>query len=168
VYVLDNLMRNKKVGTHSINNILIVDDHSGVRRALRWLINNESDLTVCAIARSFRHAQKVIKDNSFDLAIIDISLGDANGLELTRVIKSRDPDTSVVIYSAHDDLLCVERAFQSGACGYLVKSPDTTKEILTAIRQVLKGNIYISRRISQEYSANDIDRISPASARFVR
>ena len=64
----------------------------------------------------------------------------------------------VVIFSSHDELLYVRNAFRTGARGYIVKLVDSTEEILNAIRHVLDGGIYISRRIAQKFSAGDIER----------
>jgi DNA-binding NarL/FixJ family response regulator len=140
------MMNEKKDVNRSRRRILIVDDYSGLRRALMRLIDCESDLEVCAVAGNVGQALSAIEEQSFDLAIVDISLGSENGLELTEAIKSRCPDMPVLVFSAHDDSLYVEYALQSGAQGYLVKLFDTTKEILTAIRRVHDRQIYINSR----------------------
>ncbi len=101
-------------------------------------------------------ALNAIANRPFDLAIVDISLNGASSLELTEVIKSRWPNMPVVIFSSHDELFYVRNAFRTGARGYIVKLVDSTEEILTAIRHVLDGGIYISRRITQKFSADEI------------
>jgi len=151
-------MENKRKDTKSgKRKILPVDDYLGLRRALTQLINLESDLEVCAVSGNIGQALSTIANRSFDLAIVDISLNGASGLELTEVMKSRWPDMPVVIFSSHDELFYVRNAFRTGARGYIVKLMDSTEEILTAIRHVLDGGIYISRRITQEFSSGDID-----------
>ncbi len=140
--------------------ILLVDDYLGILRTLETLINSDSELNVSAVASNVGQALEAIENQSFDLAVVDIALGSANGLELIEVMMSQCPDMPVVIFSSHDELPFVKHAFRSGARGYVVKSPDTAREILTAIRQVLDGGTYISRRIAQELSANDIEEIS--------
>lgn len=150
-------MKNEKKDVNrSRRRILIVDDYSELRRALMRLIDCESDLEVCAAAGNVGKALNAIEEQSFDLAIVDISLGSESGLELIKAMKSRCPDMPVLVFSAHGDSLYVEYAFRSGAQGYLEKSSDTTKEILTAIRCVLDGRNYLSHRKEQEFSANDI------------
>ena len=136
--------------------ILIVDDHPVVRQGLMQLINHEPDLVVSAEAENADQALETPAQESVDIAIVDISLNGASGLELTEVIKSRWPNMPVVIFSSHDELLYVRNAFRTGARGYIVKLMDSTEEILTAIRHVLDGGIYISRRITQEFSADEI------------
>lgn len=150
-------MENKRKDTKSgKRKILLVDDYLGLRLALTQLINGESDLEVYAVAGDIGQALSAIANQPFDLAIVDISLNGASGLELTEVIKSRWPNMPVMIFSSHDELLYVRNAFRTGARGYIVKLVDSTEEILTAIRYVLDGGIYISRRITQKFSANDI------------
>lgn len=140
--------------------ILLVDDYLGILRTLETLINSDSNLKVSAVATNVGQALEAIENQSFDLAVVDIMLDGANGLELTKVMKSRCPDMPVVIFSSHDELSFVKYAFRAGAHGYVEKSPDTVEEIFTAIHQVLDGGSYISRRITQELSANDIEEIS--------
>jgi DNA-binding NarL/FixJ family response regulator len=150
-------MENKRKDTKSgKQKILLVDDYLGLRSALAQLINRESDLEVCAVAGNMVQALSTIANRPFDLAIVDISLNGASGLELTEVMKSRWPNIPVVIFSSHDELFFVRNAFRTGARGYIVKLMDSTEEILAAIRHVLDGGIYISRRLAQKFSANDI------------
>ncbi len=150
-------MENKRKDTKSgKRKILLVDDYLDLRRALTQLINRESDLEVCAVAGNIGQALSIIANRPFDLAIVDISLNGASGLELTEVIKSRWPNMPVVIFSSHDELFYVRNAFRTGARGYIVKLVDSTEEILTAIRHVLDGGIYISRQITQKFSADEI------------
>jgi DNA-binding NarL/FixJ family response regulator len=144
--------------------ILLVDGYVGMLCVLEPLINVSYGLKVCAVARSVDEALKAIENQSFDLAVVDISIDYASGLELTEIMKSRCPEIPVVIFSSHDELSFVKRAFRAGARGYLAKPPDTAEEIVTAIRQVLGGGIYMSQRIAQKLSASDIERISTAWA----
>lgn len=137
--------------------ILLVDDCVGMLRVLKTLIETRSDLKVCAVATNENQAHKAIDNQSFDLAVVDISLGCANGLELAELMKSRCPEMFVVIFSSHDELSFVEDAFRAGARGYVTKPPETAKEIVTAIRKVLDGEIYISPRITQGPAANNSD-----------
>lgn len=132
--------------------ILIVEDYPGMYRSLTYLISYESGLEVSGIASNVRNALKTIEKQIFDLAIVDISLDGPSGLELVRTIKSRWPAIAVMIYSSHDELSYVDSALHFGARGLLVKSADSTEEILTAIRSVLSGKGYISRGIRQALS----------------
>lgn len=123
--------------------ILVVDDHAIVRQGLIKLIDREFDLMVCFEAENASHALKAIARQEFDLAVVDISLEDMNGLELTEKMKLRCPNLTVLILSMHDGLFYAQRALRAGASGYVAKH-EAAEKIITAIRQVLSGNIYIS------------------------
>lgn len=123
--------------------ILIVDDHSVVRQGLAKLIDNESDLMVSAEAESAKQALEAIKNQEFDLAIVDISLDDINGLELTAEMKSCRPNMTILMLSMHDGLLYAQRSLQAGAAGYVAKY-EAPEKIISAIHQVLSGKVYVS------------------------
>lgn len=123
--------------------ILVVDDHAIVRQGLIKLVNEESDLVVCAEVGNADEALEAFKEQQVDLAIVDISLKGTNGLELTKRMKLHYPNLNILILSMHDGLLYAQRSLQAGASGYVAKheAPET---IITAIRQVLSGKIYVS------------------------
>ena len=127
--------------------ILIVDDHSIVRKGLIQLINEEPDLVVCAEAESAERALEVIKKQQIDLAIVDLSLGAMSGTELTGKIRRLYPDIPVVVLSMYEGTVYAKRALQEGARGYVAKH-DATEEIITAIREVLDGKIYVSKKMA--------------------
>jgi DNA-binding NarL/FixJ family response regulator len=98
---------------------------------------------VCSEAKNTNQALKAIVSQEYDLAIVDISLEDMNGLELTKQMKLRCPNLIVLILSMHDGQFYSQRALIAGASGYVAKH-EAAEKIITAIRQVLSGNIYIS------------------------
>lgn len=124
--------------------ILIVDDHSIVRRGLIQLINQEPDLSVYGEAESAMEALVAIKERSFDLAVVDISLNDINGIQLTEKIHLLCPNLPVLILTMHNEGVYIERALRAGAAGYVTKN-EAAEKIVTAIRQVLCGKEYISK-----------------------
>jgi DNA-binding NarL/FixJ family response regulator len=123
--------------------ILIVDDHAIVRQGLIKLVSQEPDLVVCAEAETAKQSLEVIENQKVDLAIVDISLEDTNGLELTERMKLCCPNLIVLILSMHDGLLYAQRALRAGASGYVAKH-EAAEKIITAIRWVLSGKTYIS------------------------
>jgi DNA-binding NarL/FixJ family response regulator len=123
--------------------ILVVDDHDIVRQGLIRLIEAEHDLVVCDETENADQALKAIEKQRFDLAIVDISLEGASGLELTETMKLRCPNMIVLILSMHDGLFYAQRALAAGASGYVGKY-EAAEKIITAIRQVLSGKIYVS------------------------
>ena len=123
--------------------ILVVDDHAIVRQGLTRLVEAEIDLMVCAEAENAAQALEAIERQEFDLAIVDISLDDVNGLDLTAEMKSRRPRMTILVLSLYDGLLYAQRALRAGAAGYVAKY-EAPEQIVTAIHQVLAGKVYVS------------------------
>jgi DNA-binding NarL/FixJ family response regulator len=123
--------------------ILLVDDHAVVRFGIAQLINQQNDLVVCGEEEDAAHALSAIGKLKPDLVIADISLKDSSGLELMRNVKAQFNGLSVLVVSTHDESIYAEIAFRAGALGYLMKG-DALERIVTAIRRVLSGNIYVS------------------------
>jgi len=128
--------------------IFIVDDHPLVREWLANLIEKNSDLTVCGEAEDALAALKAIADMQPDLAIIDLSLGSSSGIDLIRSIRSSFPDVAMIVLSMHDERVYAERAIRAGARGYVMKR-ESTKKIIDAIHEVLKGNLYLSKEMTE-------------------
>lgn len=126
--------------------IFIVDDHPLVRDGLANLINQQPDLAVCGQAEDAAQALAGIGASRAQLALIDISLKTASGLELVKDLKVHHPDVALIVLSMHDEMLYAERAIRAGARGYVMKR-ESTKEVLTAIRRVLQGDVYVSERV---------------------
>lgn len=129
--------------------ILIVDDHPLVRRGLAELIAHESDMTVCGDADDVENALQLIATRRPDLAVVDLSLKNSNGLDLIRQIKTRFPDVKVLVSSMHDESLYAERVLHAGAMGYINKQLATDK-VIEAIRQVHRGQIYLSAEMTSQ------------------
>jgi DNA-binding NarL/FixJ family response regulator len=128
--------------------ILIVDDHPVVRLGLQQMITQEPDMEVCAMAESATEALATLERESFDLIIVDLSLPDRNGLELIKQIESRDSAPKILVNSMHSEKLFAQRALKAGAKGYVSKE-ESTDELLTAIRKILEGGIYLSEAMTQ-------------------
>src|SRR5206468_5858073 len=126
--------------------VFIVDDHPLVRDGLANLINQQSDLTVCGEAEDSAGAIAGIESSRPDVALIDISLKNESGLELVKTLQTKCPQVTLIVLSMHDELLYAERALRAGARGYVMKR-ETTKDVLTAIRQVVGGDVYVSERV---------------------
>lgn len=127
--------------------IFLVDDHPLVREWLTNLINQQSDLEVCGEAENAADALAGIARTRPALAVIDISLNAASGLELIKDLCVQHPSVAPLVLSMHEEELYAERAMRAGARGY-VRKRETSKNILTAIRRVLEGDIYISQKLS--------------------
>jgi len=128
--------------------VFLVDDHPLVREWLANLINRQADLVVCEEAESAPQALRQIAAAQPDIVILDITLAHGSGLELIKDIKCQCSKTDIIVLSMHDESLYAERALRAGAKGYVMKK-ETTKKIVTAIRQVLEGRLYVSDRFSE-------------------
>lgn len=127
--------------------IVLVDDHPMVRERLADIINREEDLEVCGEAEGRTDALSVIATRHPHLAIIDLSLKDAFGLELIHDLHVSHPKLLLLVLTMHESPLYAERALRAGASGYLTKR-DATTRILPAIRQVLRGETYLSESLA--------------------
>ena len=133
--------------------ILIVDDHPMMRTGLAQLINNEPELKVAAEADNAGQAINLVSRQRFDLALLDISLPDKNGLELIKDIRAIHPDLPVLVVSMHDEMIYGSRVLRAGGRGYIMKQ-EGGKKFLHAIRQVLAGKIFVSEKMSARILEN--------------
>jgi DNA-binding NarL/FixJ family response regulator len=134
------------IATACRRRIFIVDDHPLVREGLTNLVNGQNDLIVCGEAEDSAGAIMGIARTRPDVALIDISLNNEAGLELIKNLASQFPLVALIVLSMHDEALYAERALRAGARGYVMKRK-TTKSVLTCIRRVLEGGVYVSERV---------------------
>ncbi len=129
--------------------VLIVDDHPIIRDGLADLINKEKDVVVCGCAENIPQAMNAIKRLNPDIVTVDISLEDASGLELIKNIKTQHPGLPILALSMHQESFYAERAIRAGAKGYITKK-QATKKVITAIRKVLGGQLYLSEEMKDK------------------
>ncbi len=145
--------------THK-RSVLLVDDHPIVRQGLSQLVNQQSDLQVHTQAANAKEALEAMEKGSPDIAIVDIALEDRSGVELIKELHSRDPNLPILALSMHDESLYAERALRAGAKGYIMKQ-EATEQVMTAIRKVLDGEIYLSAKMAA-HLANLSSKTSPS------
>ena len=128
--------------------IFIVDDHPMMREGLRGILIREADLTICGEAENARKALEQLAAATPDLVLLDITMPGKSGLELVKDLRALYPDLKLLTISMHEESLYAERVLRAGARGYITKHqpPD---ELIKAIRQVLAGQIYVSREMSE-------------------
>ena len=131
--------------------IFIIDDHPLVREWLTNLIDQRDDLMVCGEASDAKEALEAIGPAAPDLAIIDLSLGGGSGTDLIRSIRNLYPKVAMIVLSMHDERVYAERSIRAGARGYIMKR-ESTKKIVEAIHEVLKGNMYLSRELTDLFA----------------
>jgi DNA-binding NarL/FixJ family response regulator len=127
--------------------VLIADDHAMMRDGLKSLLLSSQDIRVVAEVSNGRDAIRHIQELKPDVAVIDISMPDLNGIEATRMLCDICPETRVLILSMHSDSEIVFRALEAGAAGYLIKEA-AGAELEAGIRAVHGGRRYFSRAIA--------------------
>jgi DNA-binding NarL/FixJ family response regulator len=140
--------KKQKKAEEGKSKILIVDDHPMIREGLVRLVDDEKDIVICGQADDAPEALKAISETKPDIVVIDISLKSSDGIDLTKSIKAQYPKLPVLILSMHNEALYAERALRAGAMGYIMKQ-EAAENLLTAIRYVLGGQIYVSDKVSK-------------------
>ncbi len=150
--------------------IIIADDHEIVRSGLTLLIERENDLQICAKASSFAQIVPLLEAHRCSLLILDLNLGDRNGLGSLESIYRRFPDLPILVLSSYPDTPYAMQAFKAGASGYLNKAV-IGEELIEAIRTVASGKKYISRSLEEvlpygtELDTADKDTLATLSKR---
>jgi len=140
-------MRRKRV--HHKKSILIIDDHPLFREGLKAIIERDSKFEVVGEAGTGREGLRMVKKLKPDLVLVDISLPDQSGIELTREIRSLLSDTRVMIISMHSKIDYIAEAFQAGATGYVVKE-SASERLLHALEYVSRDEYFLDSSVSQE------------------
>jgi DNA-binding NarL/FixJ family response regulator len=130
-----------------IFNVVLVEDHPMFREQLAHLIDKEPAMKVCGQADNVHDALQLIELKNPDIAIVDLTLKGPSGLELIKDLKAKEIDVPVLVLSMHDEALYAERVLKAGARGYITKN-EVSKEVMTAIYAVLRGEIYLPARIA--------------------
>jgi DNA-binding NarL/FixJ family response regulator len=149
--------------------VVIVEDHLMFREQLVRLINKAEHMRVCGEADNIRDGFALITQARPSIAIVDITLTGSSGLELLKDLRAHGVAVPALVLSMHDESLYAERALRAGARGYVTKD-ETSAKVMKAIREVLKGEIYLnprfmSRMISgmingRDNGAGPIDRLA--------
>lgn len=128
--------------------VLLVDDHSLVRRGFRRILEDESDLAVVGEASDGAEAVRVAKELQPQVIVMDCALPSMNGLDATRKILAANPAIAVLMLSMHSEETWVHQALDAGARGYLLKSI-VDMELVTAIRRVARGEIVLDPQVAK-------------------
>ena len=151
-------------------NVYLVDDHRILRDGLHMLLELQKDIRVIGEAEDGRNAIEGILAAKPDVALMDITMPELNGIDATQTILLKLPQTRIIILSVHSDREHVYRAFQAGAKGYLLKE-SAGDEVVRAVRAVYNGRQYISQKLSEvlppDY-AHELQERSPIELLSVR
>jgi DNA-binding NarL/FixJ family response regulator len=132
--------------------VLLADDHAVVRAGIRQFLEQAEDILVVAEADDGRAAIELIQQHQPDVAVLDIQMPEATGIEVTRWVRSQQRDVGVLILTAYDDDPYVMAVLQAGANGYVLKTASPT-EIIQAVRNVHAGNSALDATIVQKVMA---------------
>ena len=132
--------------------ILITDDHAVVRRGIMQILAEAPDITVAAQAGTGGEALQALRKGDFEVVVLDISLPDMSGIEVLKQMLALKPDLRVLILSMHSEQEYALRTLRTGALGYLTKD-SLPKELISAIRQVARGDRYITHSLAQKMAA---------------
>lgn len=127
--------------------IIIVDDHPLVREGLITLLSHQSDFRLCGEASGIAEARQLARQTRPDVAIVDLTLKDGNGIALIKELKEQYQGLKVLALSMHDETVFAERALRAGASGYVSKH-EASRSIIQAIRTVLEDKLYLSERMT--------------------
>jgi len=129
--------------------ILIADDHAVVRRGLKQILSEEPDMLLVGEAPNGSEALNLIREQDWDVVVLDINMPGQSGLDILKELKSVRPRLPVLILSIHPEDQYAVRALKAGASGYLTKE-SAPEELVKAIRKVSRGGRYISPSLAEK------------------
>jgi DNA-binding NarL/FixJ family response regulator len=127
--------------------ILILEEHPMLRYGVAHFLNSQPDLIVCGETDNIRDARHRLQESKPQLLLTALRLGTGDSLEFLKALKSERPALLILVYSAFEETIFAERAFRAGADGYVMKKAPK-EELLTAIREIMSGNIYVSHDVA--------------------
>jgi two-component system, NarL family, response regulator NreC len=134
--------------------VLIADDHAIVRAGLRTLINSESSMELTGEATGGYEAIELVSRYQPDILILDLSMPDLDGIEVTRRIKPQFPLVRVLILTIHEDEALLRAALKAGAGGYILKHA-AEAELISAIHTLLRGDLYVDPSLLRRLLTDD-------------
>jgi DNA-binding NarL/FixJ family response regulator len=129
--------------------ILIVDDHTVVRRGLKQIVSEETDMEVTGEARNAYEMLTLVRKQQCDVVVADISMPGRSGLDVLKELKQERPKLPVLVLSMHPEDQYAVRALKLGAAGYMTKE-SAPEELVKAIRKVVTGGRYVSPALAEK------------------
>lgn len=129
--------------------VIIADDHSLVRKGIKQIIDETKDIYVNAEASNGHELLSRIREEYFDIVLLDISMPGRNGIDILKQIKAENKKIQVLILSMHPEEQYAIRALKAGAAGYLTKE-SAPEELITAIKEVYNGKKYVSFNLTEK------------------
>ncbi len=150
--------------------VLLVDDHSLVRRGFRRMLEDDPDIRVVGEAGSGREAVDAAERLRPRVIVMDMSMPEMDGVEATRAILKRMPDASVLIVSMYSQENYVRNAFEAGAQGYILKNADEV-DLAAAIRDVASGKKVMDPGLTPAGAVSEedsLDRLTPRERQILQ
>ncbi|XJZ29157.1 response regulator [Bacillota bacterium Lsc_1132] len=151
--------------------IAIIDDHQLFREGVKRILEFERTFAVVAEGDDGSEALKIVEEYEPDVVIMDINMPHMNGVEATRELVKRFPQTKIIILSIHDDENYVTHALQTGAQGYLLKEMDADA-LIEAVRVVAEGGSYLHPKVTHslvnEYRRLAVSKADSASGGYLQ
>lgn len=133
--------------------ILVVDDHALIRKGLKMLLEEKPDFIVKGEAETGAQAIKMVREQHFDLVLLDISLPDKHGMDVLKQLKAEQPAIKIIVLSMYPEDQYGVRALKAGAMGYINKQSAPGK-LISAVQQVIGGKKYISTLLAEQLLDN--------------
>jgi two-component system, NarL family, response regulator NreC len=122
--------------------VLIADDHAIVRTGLRALLNSEPTMKLVGEATGGYEAIELVKKNQPDVLVLDLSMPDLDGIQVTKKLKPDFPELRILILTIHEDEALLREVIKAGASGYILKRA-AEAELISAVHIILKGDLYV-------------------------
>jgi DNA-binding NarL/FixJ family response regulator len=127
--------------------IIVLEEHPLLRHGIADFLNSQPDMMVCGESDNIPRARDEIAKCKPHLLVTALRLGTGDSLEFVKALKAEQPALLILVYSAFEETIFAERALRAGADGYAMKSAPK-EELLAALREILKGNVYVSRDVA--------------------
>jgi two-component system, NarL family, invasion response regulator UvrY len=132
-----------------VKRILIADDHAIIRDGLKMILADAADLVVAGEASDGHEVLAKVREQEWDMLLLDISMPGKNGLDLIKQIKSERPRMPILIFTMHQEGQYALRALRAGASGYVTKENDS-EHLVAVIRKVVNGGVYLSPSMAEQ------------------
>ncbi|KFF02226.1 response regulator [Flavobacterium reichenbachii] len=134
-------------------NLLIADDHTMFLQGIISLLDKESNIKIVDKAVNGNEALEIIKKGEVDFIILDISMPEMDGIELSKILKKQHPNVKILIVTTHSNVMVISRLIRIGVNGYLLKNA-AKEELLKAINIIATGQNYFTEELEEKYISN--------------
>jgi two-component system, NarL family, response regulator NreC len=141
--------------------VLIADDHAIVRAGLRALLKSEAEMELVGEATGGEEALLLVDSLHPDILVLDLSMPDLDGIQVTRRVQSTSPDVRILILTVHEDEVLLREAIRAGASGYILKHA-AEAELISAIHKVLLGEIYVHPKLIRALLVEPVEQLAPS------